>query len=63
MSGGLDNRINLWTQDGELIRTIDYHDGNVKELVFTPDGCQFISASWDNSLAVWNRQGDLIRPI
>src|SRR5262249_43063520 len=51
---GGDNYIRLWdVPTGKMIRELTGHTGYVRCLVFTADGRQAISASWDGSVRGW----------
>ncbi len=53
-----DGNIVLWdTSDARELRTLSGHTSNISGLVFSPDGSQLISSSWDGSVRFWNVSG------
>jgi WD40 repeat protein len=59
-SGSEDNRINLWSRKGILVRTISGHDAAVNAIAFNRDGQTLASASSDNTLKLWQSDGSLL---
>jgi WD40 repeat protein len=55
---GLDNgQVWLWNAEtGARLDSLDGHTNQVYSGDFTPDGRQFLSASWDHSLRIWDTQ-------
>jgi WD40 repeat protein len=55
--------IKLWdVATGKEIRTINAHDKDVRQVVFSPDGTILASTSWDNTIKLWNwKTGQEIR--
>ncbi|MEM9271716.1 MAG: AAA-like domain-containing protein [Cyanobacteria bacterium P01_F01_bin.143] len=49
-----DRSIKLWTQNGELIKTLAGHDAAVWQVNFSPEGDKLISSSEDRSVIVWD---------
>lgn len=44
----------LSTANGEEIRTLHGHTGDVNSLTFSPDGQKLASSSWDQTVKVWD---------
>jgi WD40 repeat protein len=57
ISGGFDRRL-VWTNvaDGNPIRTIEAHDGWVRDLALFPDRERLVSVGDDMQVKIWNRQ-------
>src|SRR5204863_114782 len=54
-TGGADKKVKLWnTTTGELVKSIDAHDGPVTSLFFSADGGKLISGSEDKKIKIWN---------
>jgi WD40 repeat protein len=53
-------QIQLWKPDGTLIRTITGHQGDVRQVTFSPDGQRLISTSEDRTVKLWRLDGQLI---
>ncbi len=50
-----DTRIILWdTNTGTILNRYDAHTGNVTELLFHPNGAEFISSSRDTTVRIWS---------
>ncbi|MFB2891790.1 caspase family protein [Aerosakkonemataceae cyanobacterium BLCC-F50] len=63
-SASLDNTINLWSRNGQLIRTLKGHKGMVYDVKFSPDDRIIASASEDKTIKLWkSSDGKLIRTI
>jgi len=55
LSGGLENEIHLWDlRKGELIRSMEGHEGQIHALDFRFDGAFALSASADGTLRYWD---------
>ena len=54
-SVGADGVINLWEQDGSLVRSYKSHDGSVASLSFNPTSAdEFITVGNDGTIRLWN---------
>lgn len=59
-SGGADGKINLWSNSGQLIRTLNEHTDPVTQVDFSSDGLFLVSSSNDSTVRLWTAAGDLI---
>lgn len=50
----IDNRVAIWNTEGELIQTLAGHRAAVRDLAFTPDSMQLLSAGDDSEIILWN---------
>jgi len=48
-----EDKINLWSIDGPLIRIFTGHTDSVTSVNFSPDGSSFISGSFDKTIKLW----------
>jgi WD40 repeat protein len=49
-----DSAIRIWSvESGELLRTLEGHTQGVSQLLFSPDGQFFASASYDGQIRLW----------
>lgn len=62
-SGGEDNTLNLWNQDGKLLKSLTDHQGSVNDVAFSPDGKLMASASVDKTIKLWQPDGTLLKTI
>ncbi|KAG8757818.1 hypothetical protein FRC11_004248, partial [Ceratobasidium sp. 423] len=54
-TGCSDNKIRLWReQDGELIFSLEGHEGSVRSVSFSPDTLYLVSGSDDCTIRVWD---------
>lgn len=55
-AGTLDtNQLLLWSlRTGDLLETIEGHEGPISCLAFDPAGTRLFSGSWDRSVRIWN---------
>jgi WD40 repeat protein len=65
VSGSYDRRLIWWDAErGEPIRTIEAHEGWVRDLVATPDGERLVSAGDDMLVKVWDTvTGRVVRAL
>ncbi|HRD74801.1 MAG TPA: caspase family protein [Hyphomicrobiaceae bacterium] len=63
ISGSWDRLIKVWDRaSGELVRTLEGHEGEVYSLAVTPDGAHVLSASHDKTVRLWEiASGKLVR--
>ncbi|KAG2339016.1 WD40 repeat-like protein [Suillus weaverae] len=52
-SGAEDMVICVWSKDGELLKEIKGHDGDVMSLCWSKDGAHIFSASYDKTIRKW----------
>ncbi|MEA5506052.1 caspase family protein [Halotia wernerae UHCC 0503] len=62
-SGGADNTIQLWSDSGKLLATLNGHSDGVNSVSFSPDGQMLASASTDNTIKLWSRNGKLLATL
>ena len=62
VSGSRDKTIKFWEiPSGQLIRTVEAHDGGVHTVTFSPDGKVLASCSDDTTIKLWDSStGNLI---
>jgi WD40 repeat protein len=65
VSGSYDRRLLWWdSAAGSVVRTVDAHDGWVRDLVATPDGRCVVSVGDDMLVKVWEAEtGRLVRTL
>lgn len=58
LSASADSKIALWDvyHQRELLRTFSGHTKSVNDIDFTPDGTQFVSASYDRYMKIWDTE-------
>ena len=63
--GGVDNKARLWaTSNGEVILTLEGHQGTVRDAAFSPDGKWIVTGADDGALTLWESStGNRIRTI
>jgi WD40 repeat protein/serine/threonine protein kinase len=62
-SSGFDHAIRLWTTRGELVRTLNGHEGQVRSVAFSPDGRTIVSAGFDRTVRVWTTDGAAVHVL
>lgn len=64
ISAGFDRQIVWWDAEGKTTRSVEGHDGWVRDLALTPDGNQLVSVGDDMLVKVWDADsGKLIRSL
>lgn len=59
-SASSDNKIKLWSKDGNLQHTLKGHTDSVYRVRFSPDGKTLASVSKDKTVKLWNKNGELL---
>ena len=62
-SASSDGTIKLWRPNGSLIRKLDDHQSDVRQVVFSPDGQLMASASSDKTIKLWQQDGFLLKTL
>jgi WD40 repeat protein len=62
-SASFDQTAKLWSVQGELLYTLEEHEGSVNGLAFSPDGQTLASASADGTVKLWNLQGEVLQTL
>jgi|GEM_PF-570564 len=57
---GAPGEINLWTYEGNHIKTMKGHNDMVFDVNFSPDGKKIVSASADGTIKLWSVDGTLL---
>jgi len=60
-SANSDGTVNLWSLDGQKIRTFTGHNNGVWALAFSPDGKTIVTGSQDSSVKLWNLDGQELK--
>ena len=59
VSGGSDHSVRVWdVVTGNLIRSLQGHEGWVNDVAFAPDGTSVFSCSVDGSIRIWDLNGE-----
>lgn len=58
LSAGADSKVLLWDvyHERSILRSYNGHTKSVCDIDFTPDGTQFVSASYDRSIKAWDTE-------
>jgi len=58
LSASMDSRVKLWDvyHDGKCLRTFMGHSKAVRDVTFSNDGKQFLSAGYDRQIKLWNTE-------
>ncbi|MEH2246300.1 WD40 repeat domain-containing protein, partial [Nostoc sp.] len=62
-SASRDKTVKLWNRNGQLLQTLQGHNGSVWGVVFSPDSRTIASASNDKTVKLWNRNGQLLQTL
>ncbi|MGL6282643.1 MAG: WD40 repeat domain-containing protein, partial [Microcoleaceae cyanobacterium] len=63
-SGHRDNKIRIWTVEGELFKTLTGHTEQINGLVYSPNSKYLVSGSSDQTVNLWDiEKATLIRSI
>ncbi len=62
-SASWDSTIKLWQSNGELLKTLEHHQGSVIDLDFHSNKNQFVSVSNNGTIKQWNQAGTLVQTI
>lgn len=55
--------VKLWSQDGNLLKTLSGHQGEVWAINFSPDGQILASGDSDGIVKLWSKNGQLLRTL
>lgn len=61
-SASVDRTIKLWSQNGQLLKTIDV-GADVYSVSFSPDGRLLASGNQNNTIKIWSLDGQLLRTL
>ena len=62
-TGSNDKTVNLWTQDGQFLVTLQGHTSSVNSVSFSPDSKILATGSADGTVKLWNLDGTLLRTV
>jgi WD40 repeat protein len=62
-SASNDGTVKLWSKDGDLLKTLEGHNGSVNWVSFSPDGKLIASASEDKTVKLWSKEGNLLASL
>ncbi|MEM9004328.1 MAG: TIR domain-containing protein [Cyanobacteria bacterium P01_F01_bin.86] len=62
-SGGEDEKVRLWTLEGELIEVLEGHTDAVTRVDFSADGKFLVSSSRDGTVRLWTADGKSISTL
>ncbi|MBL8692598.1 MAG: WD40 repeat domain-containing protein [Planctomycetes bacterium] len=54
VTGSADRTLRVWSESGELLRTLTQHSGAVNALTFEPGGRRLVSAADDRTVRLWD---------
>ncbi|MGE5655486.1 MAG: eIF2A-related protein [Actinomycetota bacterium] len=63
VAGRVDNKVQLWDQNGKEIGTLEGHTDRVNSVSFSHDGTTLASASNDQTVKLWQTQLPLLRHL
>ena len=63
VSGSNDGTINLWSKDGECVKTLEGHRNWVRSVAWSPDGQTLASGSNDGTIKLWSKDGEPINTL
>ena len=58
-----DSTVKLWSEQGQLIRTLEGHGSVVWDVAISPDGQTLLTGSDDNLVKLWSREGTLLQTL
>jgi WD40 repeat protein len=53
MPGSEDNTVCLWDLQGNLLQVFKGHEGGIRSVVFSPNGKNILTGSWDKTARLW----------
>ena len=62
-SGNSDGVINLWKQNGTLIKTLTSNNSEITQITFSPDGKKIAASDVDGKVTIWQMDGSLIASL
>ena len=63
LSAGSDDLIKLWSDRGDLLKSIVGHQRGVHSVDWHPNGESFASASADHSVRIWSSEGEPVKEL
>lgn len=60
VTGSWDPELKLWSEKGELLKTLSGHTAGVLDIAVSPDEQYIASAGSDNKVILWDIQGNLL---
>ena len=58
-----DGNIKLWSPDGQLVKTLEKHDGSLNSVNFSPDDQMIASADDKGIVKLWSRDDQLVKLV